>query len=91
MNNTSVREALLLALERAKQAKMNPGELTDDKKLREDLGLDSLAMIEMVWEIEEKFQISIDEASLKALLTVGDVVHLVSSLVENKSSAHAKA
>lgn len=42
-------------------------------RLREDLGLDSLSMIEIVMTLEEAFEITLDESELRELQTVGDI------------------
>jgi len=42
--------------------------------LREDLGLDSLAIIELLYRIEEAFNLSIPDEDLEKLQTVGDVI-----------------
>lgn len=45
--------------------------------LREDLGLDSLATIELLFEIEEAFDIQIPDQDLQTLATVGQVTAYV--------------
>lgn len=42
-------------------------------RLREDLGLDSLSLIEICMTLEEVFGITLTEAELRELHTVGDV------------------
>jgi len=42
-------------------------------RLREDLGLDSLSMIEICMTLEEVFGITLTESELRDLQTVGDV------------------
>ena len=48
-----------------------------DDDLREDLGLDSLKMIELVFEIEEAFDFEVPNEDLPQLTTVADVVKYV--------------
>lgn len=45
--------------------------------LREDLGLDSLAIIELLYRIEEVFNLSIPDEDLEKLQTVGDVIRYI--------------
>ncbi|MFQ5931061.1 MAG: acyl carrier protein [Nitrospiraceae bacterium] len=45
--------------------------------LREDLGLDSMATIELLFKIEEAFDIQIPDQDLQTLPTVGDVIAYV--------------
>src|SRR5687767_4669439 len=46
----------------------------DGLRLREDLGIDSLTMMEILLLAEEVLQISLDNAELKVLRTVGDMM-----------------
>ena len=48
--------------------------LTALLSLREDLGLDSLSIIELLYRIEEAFNLSIPDEDLEKLQTVGDVI-----------------
>lgn len=45
--------------------------------LREDLGLDSLATIELLFKIEEAFDLQIPDQDLQTLATVGQVTAYV--------------
>ncbi|TLY12825.1 MAG: acyl carrier protein, partial [Nitrospirae bacterium] len=42
--------------------------------LRGDLGLNSLDAIELMFRVEEEFDLSIPDADLQKLVTVGDLV-----------------
>lgn len=55
-----------------------------DLKLNEDLGLDSLNMVELMVELEELFNIEIDESDLDpaALQTVDQIYALVEKYTE---------
>ena len=52
-------------------------ELTPTTRLVEDLGLDSLKLIELAVAIENHFRIRIDEAAETDIVTVGDLVDVV--------------
>lgn len=56
-------------------------EIKEDDLLKEELGVDSLALVEVVAELEDKFSVEFDMGSLNPdeLMTVADLV----SLVEN--------
>ena len=60
--------------------------ITAELKLNEDLGLDSLNMVELMVELEECFNIEIDESDLDpaALETVEQVYALVAKYVEGQ-------
>jgi acyl carrier protein len=49
-----------------------------DSRLREDLGIDSLAVTEMLFEIEEVFGTTLEVATSETLQTVGDAVNAIS-------------
>lgn len=53
-----------------------------ESKLKEDLGIDSLAAVELVLELESTFDITVEDEELMALKTIQDIV----TLVENKKA-----
>jgi acyl carrier protein len=57
--------------------------LTDETHFKKDLGIDSLDSVEMVMELEEEFDVKIEDDESEKLLTVGDVV----KLMEKKQSS----
>jgi acyl carrier protein len=89
MEESKVRELLLLAVQKAAMKEIDPAIVKNETDLRKDLGLDSLAMLETVWEIEERAGISIDESHLRTINTVGDVITLVQTLTSQKESGAA--
>ena len=72
---TRIRTALAEHLKRD----VSKVRLQDD--LRKDLGLDSLAMIELLFRIEEVFDLEIPNDDLSQITTVGDVVIYVEQRV----------
>ncbi len=50
----------------------------------DDLQIDSLDKINLTFEIEEVFKITIPDESLTSLRTVGDVIHGVQTLIAAK-------
>ena len=52
-------------------------EVTDDKHIIDDLGADSLHIVELVMEIENNFDITIPDDDAEGLTTVGKVVEYV--------------
>ena len=59
-------------------------EITSELKLKEDLGLDSLNMVELMVELEDKFNIEIEESDLDpaSLQTVSQIYDLVEKYTE---------
>jgi acyl carrier protein len=51
--------------------------IADDARLLEDLGADSLDLVEVVMSCEERFDIHIANRVATRFVTVGDVVHFI--------------
>jgi acyl carrier protein len=83
---TAVAEKVRSAL--ARELKRDPATITPEQALREDLGLNSLDAIELMFKVEEEFDLEIPDADLQRLRTVGD---LVSYLEERLGGATAPA
>ena len=56
------------------QVGADASKITPDAKLVEDLGIDSMSLIEMITECEDRYGIVIADYDVKDLLTVGDIV-----------------
>ena len=69
----------------AQHLKRDVSKIHPQDRLREDLGLDSLAMIELLFKIEEHFDLEIPNEDLSRVTTVADVT----AYVEEKLGATA--
>jgi acyl carrier protein len=58
--------------------------------LRNDLGLDSMATIELLYEIEDAFDVQIPDQDLATLVTVGNVTAYIEGKVAPAQPAAAK-
>lgn len=68
----------------AEQFAMEPAEVTMDTSLEEDLGADSVDLVDLVMAMEEEFEVGeIQEEDLKTLKTVGDAVNYIASKVKS--------
>lgn len=67
--------------------KVDPTELGDDRRIREDLGADSLDSVTLVMALEDEFGGSINDTDAKSLETVGDVIAYIGRRVEEKALA----
>ncbi len=54
--------------------------LTNETSFKEDLGADSLDLMEMVMALEDEYSIEIPTEDLEQILTIGDVVNYVEKL-----------
>ena len=63
----------------AKQMKLDPKEVTADKRLVEDLKADSANIMVLIMDLEDAFNMTVDDAAINNLRTVGDVVKYIES------------
>ena len=67
----------------AEQFAIDADEVTMDSSFVDDLGADSVDLVELVMVMEEEFDIGeIDEEDLQSLKTVGDCVRYLSNHIE---------
>jgi len=59
------------------QLDCDPAEVKEDSKFIEDLGADSLDVVELVMALEEKFDIEIPDEDAEGILTVSDAIKYV--------------
>ena len=71
MSDRDVSEKIVAAL--ADYLKRDPSAIQPDHHLRDDLGLDSMAVIELLYKIEETFDLQIPDQDLVGLSTVSAV------------------
>jgi len=63
----------------AKQLRKNADLITMDSKIKEDLGADSLDILQLLLRLEDDFGLVIPDESLMRFVTVGDVVNYLES------------
>ena len=64
----------------AEQFAVEPEEVTIETALEEDLGADSVDLVELVMAMEEEFEIGeVGEEELGGMKTVGDAVNFIAS------------
>ncbi len=68
----------------AEQAEVKPEEVTEKAKFIDDLGLDSLDMVELVMELEEKCSVEIPDGDAEKLTTVGGAISYVERCLSPK-------
>ena len=61
----------------ADQLDANIDDMTMETKIGEDLGADSLDVVELLMAIEEEFEVEIPDEDIEALKTIGDVVEYI--------------
>jgi acyl carrier protein len=58
---------------------VGPDQVTMEARFGEDLDADSLDLVELVMELEEIFDVSVDESELEGIETVGQAFELVTA------------
>ena len=62
----------------AEQFEIDPSEITMDTNLIDDIGADSLDVVELIMSLEDNYGITISDEDATGIKTVGDVVNLLS-------------
>lgn len=62
------------------QLNVNADDVKEGAKFVEDLGADSLDVVELVMALEEKFDVEIPDEDAEKILTVGDVIKYIENL-----------
>lgn len=66
----------------ANQLNVEVDKINENSRLVEDLGADSLDMIEMLMALEEQFKITVPDEKAEELKTVGDIANYIDSQVK---------
>ena len=56
---------------------IEPEKITEETSFKNDLALDSLQLINLAGDIEEKFNVTVSDRDVMNLRTVGDVIRFV--------------
>ena len=64
----------------ANQLEINPESITMDTNIMEDLGADSLDVVELIMALESEFGIMISDETAAALVTVSEIVKFLENL-----------
>lgn len=62
-------------------------EITEESTFVQDLGADSLEVVEIVMALEEAFNIEIPDDEVDQIKTVGDAVNFIESKLKEKAGA----
>jgi acyl carrier protein len=73
----------------AKELRQDVTAVTQEQTLRDDLGLNSLDAIELMFKIEEEFDLSIPDEDVQTLITVGDVIAYLEGRLNQRTPAKA--
>ncbi|ANE32984.1 acyl carrier protein [Campylobacter hyointestinalis] len=62
------------------QLSVAPDAVKMESKIIEDLGADSLDVVELVMALEEKFEVEIPDSEAEKLISISDVVNYIDSI-----------
>ncbi len=61
------------------QLGVEAGDVNEEASFQEDLGADSLDLVELIMELEDQFEIKISDEDAQRIQTVGQAVDYISS------------
>ena len=61
----------------SEQFDVEEDEITMESKLTDDLGADSLDVVDLIMAIEDEFQVEILDEDIEKVVTVGDIVNYI--------------
>jgi len=86
MNRDEIRNILAELIVVVDEQRAETGvEIKEDASLRDGIGLDSLQITELIFEIEERFGTTIDDEEAKELRVAGDLITLIETKLKNTS------
>ena len=85
MDRTAIRKGLLAQL-REDKVDVSHG-LDDHARLSDGLGLDSIEVVSLIVNIQDRFGIEFQNAELDKIVTVGDLVDLLQLKLTGERSA----
>ena len=63
---------------------VEPQEVKSESRFMEDLGFTSFDFMSMLGEIEDEFDIEVDQQKVVDIITVGEAVEYIESLIDKK-------
>lgn len=67
----------------AQYCQVTPEEMTDEMRFREDLGFSSLDFMSFLGELEDTFDVELEEEDALKVFTIGEALQLLEELEED--------
>lgn len=80
MNRSEIEQKVKAIL--AKKLNLEPSKIESTSRLGEDLGVDSFGAVEIMFEVEEAFQLKIPDSDIEQVRTVNDIVTYLAHWIE---------
>jgi acyl carrier protein len=77
MTTEDIRSKLAAIITKKLNSRIPAQQIEWDARLRDDLGIDSLAVAELLYEIEDTFGTSLEQTEPGTLVTVRDAVYAI--------------
>lgn len=77
MTDESTRKTIVRHLIDASDLEVDPSKVSEATSLRDDLEITSMQALTLVMDLEEEFEITVEDDEFETLRTVGDVFALV--------------
>jgi acyl carrier protein len=87
MNTAIIQQEIIKLLKSYEGRSISPSPVTLSTKLSEDLDIDSARLVDIILDVEAKFEVTVDDASMAKLQTVGDLVEVVDSQIKVSKSS----
>ena len=78
-DSSSFREKVVQAIVEASDTVDDVSQVTEETSLQEDLGFGSLEAVTLIMDLEEAFDIVVEDEELEGLQKIGDVLRLIES------------
>ncbi len=66
----------------AKQFKVDVKDLKDETTFKEDLKADSIAIVELIMNLEDELNVSLDDDKVTSVKTVGEAIELAKEAIK---------
>ena len=66
------------------QLGVNPEQLMPEARLLDDLGADSLTLVELTMALEDRFNLSIPDERWERVRTIGDLYEVIAELLQEQ-------
>ena len=70
----------------AEQLSVEADEVNMDSNIQDDLGADSLDVVDLITTIEDEFDLSIPDEAVEEIKTVGDIVNYIEKNTESEDA-----